>query len=122
MHLGVQFVLENVEIIGGSDGDDVLSRVPRRVEDLLGKVQAVYADVVLATLSSGGADPPRLEDGPGFAALSRRFQGHVALGVPVEHAEEVVVGSCHDDTDEQNRERISCCAPFITHNNHLEIS
>lgn len=103
VHLGVQFVLENVEIIGGSDGDDVLSRVPRRVEDLLGKVQAVHADVVLAALSSGGADPPRFEDGPGFAALPRRFQGHVALGVPVEHAEEIVVGSCHDDTDEQNR-------------------
>lgn len=121
MHLGIQFVLENVEIIGGSDGDDVLSRVPRRVEDLLGEVQAVHADVVLAALSSGGADPPRLEHGPGFAALPRRFQGHVALGVPVEHAEEVVVGSCHDDTDEQNRERISCCAPFIAHDHHLEI-
>lgn len=106
VHLGVQFVLKNVEIIGGSDGDDVLSRVPCRVEDLLGKVQAVHADVVLAALSSGGADPPRLEDGPGFAALPRRFQGHVALGVPVEHAEEVVVGSCHDDA-ERNRERIS---------------
>lgn len=102
MHLRVEFVLENVQIVGGSDGDDVLGRVPRRVEDLLGKVQAVDADVILTALPSGGADPSGLEDGPGFAALPRCFQGHVTLGVPVEHAEEVVVGSCHDDTDEQS--------------------
>lgn len=108
MHLGVQFVLENVQIIGGSNGDDVLSRVPRRMEDLLGKVQAVHADVVLAALPSGGADPPRLEDGPRFAALPGRFQGHVTLGVPVEHTEEVVVSSRHDDTGGQNRDHISC--------------
>lgn len=115
MHLGVQFVLKNVQIIGGSNGDDVLSRVPRRMEDLLGKVQAVHADVVLTALPSGGADPPRLEDSPGFAALPGRFQGHVTLGVPVEHAEEVVVSSRHDDTGGQNRDRLSCCAPFIIH-------
>lgn len=104
MHLRVQFVLENVQIVGGSDGDDVLGRVPRCVEDLLGKVQAVDADVILTALPSGGADPSGLEDSPGFAALPRCFQGHVTLGVPVEHTEEVVVGSCHDDADEQNRD------------------
>lgn len=108
MHLRVEFVLEDVQIVGGGDGDDVLVWVPRRVEDLLGEVQAVHADVVLPALSTGGADPPRLQDGPRFTALSRRLQGHVALGVPVEHAEEVVVGSGHDDTDErERREEIS---------------
>lgn len=110
MHLRVEFVLEDVQVVGGGDGDDVLARVPGRVEDLLGEVQAVHADVVLPALSSGGADPPRLQDSSGFAALSRRLQGHVAFGVPVEHAEEVVVGSGHDHTEErERRERISCC-------------
>lgn len=70
MQLRVEFVLEDVQVVGGGDGDDVLGRVPGRVEDLLGEVQAVHADVVLPALSSGGADPPRLQDGPGFAALS----------------------------------------------------
>lgn len=109
MHLRVEFVLEDVQIVGGGDGDDVLVWVPRRVEDLLGEVQAVHADVVLPALSTGGTDPPRLQDSPWFTALSRCLQGHVALGVPIEHAEEVVVGSGHDDTDERKRrEEISC--------------
>lgn len=70
MHLRVEFVLEDVQIVGGGDGDDVFSRVPGCMEDLLGEVQAVHADVVLPALSSGGTDPPRLQDSAGFAALS----------------------------------------------------
>lgn len=45
----VHFVLEDVEVVGGRHGDDVLMRMPRRVEDLLAEVQAVYADLILAT-------------------------------------------------------------------------
>lgn len=70
MHLRVEFVLEDVQVVGGSDGDDVLARVPGCMEDLLGEVQAVHTDVVLPALSSGSTDPPRLQDCPGFAALS----------------------------------------------------
>lgn len=103
MHLGIEFVLEDVQVVGGGDGDDVLVRVPRRVEDLLGEVQAVHTDVVLPALPPGSADPPRLQDGSGFAALPRRLQGHVAFGVPVEHAEEVVVRSCHDHAGRERR-------------------
>lgn len=106
MHLRVELVLEDVQVVGGGDGDDVLIRVPGSVEDLLGEVQAVHADVVLSALSPSGTNPPRLQDSPGFAALPRRLQGHVAFGVPVEHAEEVVVSSGHDHT-EKRRERIS---------------
>lgn len=101
--IGVDTILEDVQVVGGCDGDDVLVRVPGCVEDLLGEVQAVHADVVLPALSSGGTDPPWLQDGSGFAALSRRLQGHVALGVPVEHAEEVVVGSGHDHAEKRKR-------------------
>lgn len=57
MHLRVEFVLEDVQVVGGSNSDDVLSRVPGRVEDLLGEIQAVHADVVLTALSSSGTDP-----------------------------------------------------------------
>ena len=103
MHLRVEFVLEDVQVVGGCDGDDVLVWVPGRVQDLLGEVQAVHADVILPALSSGGTDPPWLQDGAGFAALSRCLQGHVALGVPVEHAEEVVVGSGHDHAEKRKR-------------------
>ena len=103
MHLRVEFVLEDVQVVGGGDGDDVLRRVPGCVEDLLGEVQTVHADVVLPALSSGGADPPRFKDGSGFAAFSGRFKGHVAFGVPVKHAEEVVVGAGHDHTGQRRR-------------------
>lgn len=98
MHLRVEFVLKDVQIIGGSNGDDVLRRVPGRVEDLLGEVQAVHADVVFPPLPSGRADPPGFQDGSGLAALPRGLQGHVAFGVAVKHAKEVVVCSCHNHT------------------------
>lgn len=98
MHFRVEFVLEDVQVVSGSDGDDVLIRVPGRMEDLLGEVQAVHADVILPAFSSGRTDSPWLENSSGFAALPGCFQGHVPLGVPVEHAEEVVVGSSHDHT------------------------
>ena len=100
----VHLVLEYVEVVGGCHGDDVLGGVPGRVQDLLGEVQAVHADVVLPPLAPG-AHAARLEHGPGLAALPRRLQGHVPLGVPVEHPEEVVVGAGHDHTGERGRER-----------------
>lgn len=105
MHLGAEFVLEDVQVVGGGDGDDVLRGVPSRVQDLLGEVQAVHADVVLSPLASGGADPPRLQDGSRFAALPRGLQGHVAFGVAVEHSEKVVVGSRHDDAGQTKKQR-----------------
>lgn len=104
MHVGVHLVLEDVQVVGGRDGDDVLGRVPGRVQDLLGEVQAVHADVVASPLAAH-AHPSRLEHRPGLAALPRRLQGHIPLGVPVKHAEEVVVGSSHDDAGGRRRGR-----------------
>lgn len=104
VHLGVEFVLEDVQVVGGGDGDDVLVGVPGRVQDLLGEVQAVHADVVLPPFPAGGADPPWLQDGSGFAALPRGLQGHISLGVAVKHSEKVVVGAGHNHTG-QNKNR-----------------
>lgn len=100
----VDLVLEYVEVVGGGHGDDVLRRVPGAVQDLLAEVQAVHTDLVLASLASH-THLPGLQDGPGLAVLPRRLQGHVTLGVAVEHAEEVVVGAGHDHTTERERER-----------------
>lgn len=46
----VDLVLEDVQVVCGCDGDNVLLRVPRSVEDLLAEVQAINADLVLTTL------------------------------------------------------------------------
>ena len=46
----VDFVLEDVEVVCGCYGDDVLMRVPRGVKDLLAEVKAVHADLILPTL------------------------------------------------------------------------
>lgn len=76
--------------------------MPGRVQDLLGEVQAVHTDVITPPLATH-THTPGLEHCPGFAALPRGLQRHIPLGVAVEHAEEVVVGPCHDDTGERGR-------------------
>lgn len=93
----VHLVLEYVQVVRGCHSDDVLGGVPSRVQDLFAKVQTVHADLVFPALPPH-ADLAGFEDGTGFAVLPRRLQRHVALGVAVEHAEEVVVGAGHDDT------------------------
>ena len=71
--------------------------MPGGVQDLLVEVQAVHADLVLATLPAH-THAAGLEHGAGLAALPGRLQGHVPPGAPVEHPEEVVVGARHDHT------------------------
>lgn len=46
----VDLVLEDVKVVCGCHSDNVLLGVPRRVKDLLAEVQAINADLVLATL------------------------------------------------------------------------
>lgn len=100
MHVRIDLILEDVQVVGGRNGDDILGWVPGRVQDLLGEVQAVHTDVITPPLAAH-THAPGLEHGPGFAALSGGLQGHIPLGVAVEHAEEVVVGPGHDDTGER---------------------
>ena len=45
-----ELVLQEEEVVGGGDGDDVLVRVPRRVQDLLVEVEAVDEDLVALAL------------------------------------------------------------------------
>lgn len=62
----VVFAVENVEVVGGSDGHQVVLRVPARVQDLFGEVEIVHVDFV--SIGSFGA-----------AAIER--VGGVSLGI-----------------------------------------
>ena len=49
----LKLVLQEEEVVGGRDGDDVLRRVPGSVEDLLVEVQTVDVDLVLLAFAAG---------------------------------------------------------------------
>lgn len=102
MHVRIDLILEDVQVVGGRNGDDILGWVPGRVQDLLGEVQAVHTDVITPPLATH-THASGLEHCPGFAALPGGLQGHIPLGVAVKHAKEVVVGPGHDDTGERRR-------------------
>jgi len=80
------------------------------MQDLFAKVQTVHADFVFPPLAAH-ADLAGLEDGAGLAVLPRGLQRHIALGVAVEHAEEVVVGAGHDDAARREGGRVTACGP-----------
>ena len=86
----LQFVLKYIEVVSGGHGDDVVLRVPGRVEDLLVKVQAVYTDLVLLALPTC-AHLAGLEHRTRLTAFPRRLQGHILPVASVKHPEEVVV-------------------------------
>lgn len=90
----VDLVLEDVEVVGGGNGDDVLLRVPRGVKDLLAEVQAVNADLILPPLPTH-THLAGLQNRSGFAIFSGCFQRDVTFGVPVKHSEKIVVGTGH---------------------------
>ncbi len=69
--------------------------MPGGVEDLSAEVQAVDADLVPLT-PAPRTHAPGLERASGRAVLPRGLQGHVALGVAIEHPEEVVIRARHD--------------------------
>lgn len=94
----VDFVLENVQVVGGCHSNHIIFGVPGSVEDLLIEVQAVHADLVLLPFAPCGHFA-RFECSPRFAALPGRLQCDVPPGVAVKHSEEVVVGAGHDGTE-----------------------
>lgn len=91
-------VLKDEQVVAGCDGDDVVCGMPRRVQDLLPEVQAVHADIVVPPLLPH-AHAARPEHGTPLTHLPARLQSHIALTRSVEHPEEVIVRSCHDDTE-----------------------
>lgn len=102
LSLSVDPILEDVQVVGGRDGDDVLRRVPGHVQDLLREVQAVNAHIAAATLAPR-VHPPGPQHSPRLAALPPGLQGHASARFPVEHPEEAVVRPRHDHTGGENK-------------------
>lgn len=100
LRLRVDSILEDVQVVGGCYGDDILRWVPSHVQDFLRKVQTIHADVSAAALTAG-VNSPGPQHGPRLAAFSPSLQGHTAARLPVKHAEEAVVCPCHDDAEER---------------------
>lgn len=96
-NLLIDFVLENVQVVGGCHGYHIIFGVPRGMQDLLVEVQAVHADFILLPLPTCG-NFPWFQSSSWFAALSGSFQCDVPPGVAVKHPEEVIVGPSHYGT------------------------
>lgn len=96
----VQFILKNVQIVGGGYGDDVVQRMPGCVDNLFTEVQTVDTDLVLFALPTC-AYFPRLEDGSWPTVFPRRFVRHVLLITSVKHPEEVIVRARHHNAAER---------------------
>lgn len=92
--VGHQSVLKNVEVVAGSNGDDVFFGMPSGMEYFFPKVQAVHADVRLFPFLPH-AHAPRLQDGASLAHLPTGLQSHVTPARPVKHSEVVVVSPRH---------------------------
>lgn len=100
LRLRVDSILEDVQVVGGCYGDDILRWVPSHVQDFLRKVQTIHADVSAAALTAG-VNSPGPQHSPRLAAFSPSLQGHTTASLPVKHAEEAVVCPCHDDAEER---------------------
>jgi len=88
-------LLKQKEIVGSCHRDDVLLRMPGRVQDLLVEVQTVHGDLVLLPLAPG-AHLAWFEHCLWFSNFSRCFQCHFLPRIAIKHSEKVVVTSCHD--------------------------
>lgn len=97
--LRVDPILEDVQVVGGCNGDNILRRMPRHVQDFFCEVQTVNSYVSAPPLAAC-IHPTCPQHSSGLAAFPPCFQGHAAACLPVEHPEETVVRSCHDDTGE----------------------
>lgn len=97
--LRVNAILEDVQVIGGRDSNDVLRRMPGHMQYFLSEVQAIDAHVSTATLTASiHATGP--QHSPRLAALPPGFQGDASPSLPIKHPEEAVVRPCHDHADE----------------------
>lgn len=103
MSVGHLSVLKNVEVVAGSDGNDVFFGMPSGMEYFFPEVQTIYADVrVFPFLPHAHA--PRLQDGASLTHLPTGLQSHVTPACPVKHSEVVVVSPCHYHAVEEERD------------------
>lgn len=102
LRLSVDPILEDVQVVGGCYGDDVLRRVPSHVQDLFSEVQAVNPDVATAPLAPC-VHPPGPQHCPRLAALPPGLQGHASTSLPVKHPEEAIVRPRHDHTRTEDK-------------------
>lgn len=108
--------MEHVQVVGGCDGDDVLARVPRGVQDLFGEVEAVHVDFVLLALAVLRAHHAavaavavhvlaqiadhflRLEDLFRLGTFSRALVHLLLLAISREAFEEIVIRAAENGT------------------------
>lgn len=103
LRLRVDTILEDVQVVGGCYGNDILRWVPSHVQDFLGKVQAINAHISATTLTTS-IHTPGPQHSPGLTAFSPGLQGYASPRLPVKHPEEAVVRSCHDHAGERRGE------------------
>lgn len=99
----INFVLEYIQVIGGSYSNNALHGVPGCVKDLLIEVQTVHANLILLPLTPC-AHFPGLQVRSGLAVLSRGFQCNIPPSVSIKHSKEVVVGPRHNGTVQERKE------------------
>lgn len=108
MTMGRHSVLKNIEVVAGSDGDDVVFGVPGGVEDFLAEVQTVHADVCLFPLPAH-THPSRLQDRPALTQLPAGLQSHIASARSIKHSKVVVVSPGHYNAGEEEKLRENRC-------------
>lgn len=95
---GAVSILKDVQVVAGSDGDDVVRGMPRRVQDLLPEVQAVHTDIILPPLLPH-THTARPEHSAPLTHLPARLQSHITPTRTVKHPKEIIVRPRHDDTE-----------------------
>ena len=87
--------MEQIQVIGGSYGEDIVPRVPRCVQDLPSVVQRLDADLVLL-LAVGGDDPLVAEDLAEGGHVPRGLVTPILSQLSVGDPKEVVVCPSYD--------------------------
>lgn len=90
----VDYVLEYVWVVGSSQGNHVVGRVPGQVHNLL--IESRLSSLIWSSLLFPPGHSPRFQPGSRLILLSKSFQNHVTPPVSVKEPEEVVVGPHHD--------------------------
>lgn len=89
------FTLKYIEVVCGSNCNNILLWVPCSMQDFFVEVQAINTDFIFLSLASC-AHFPWLQHSPWFHVVSTCLQRHILLLLPVKHPEEIVVGPSHD--------------------------